>query len=343
MTAAMGSDSRCGPRLQACSFRRVNIRPIATVLGATAALSAQTIDQVREAVREAASAGRYSLFVASVGSLVRDGEMSGGRLEIDTEPKLRVTDATLPYRKDFFRDGDDPWLRIEATLGYATVEARFPDLWSGSLPQIATSIDARYEAFVADVGVGPCFAVGSGIVVSPLVHLGCSRISNEAEFDGPGAAFTQSITEGILFDWAGIYGSFGSSLAVRAESEKWMGAEWSPQVRYDIRRTEGLDVDDPAIDADDTTQWITTRVDGKTPLGIDALGAPLHAMFGAGYRRWLGEAVGQLGFDDFYELTLGVGADDGEALPIVESVRFSCSYLFGDDVQGWSIGFGVTF
>jgi hypothetical protein len=24
-------------------------------------------------------------------------------------------------------------------------------------------------------------------------------------------------------------------------------------------------------------------------------------------------------------------------------VRFSCSYLFGDDVQGWSIGFGVTF
>jgi hypothetical protein len=66
-------------------------------------------------------------------------------------------------------------------------------------------------------------------------------------------------------------------------------------------------------------------------------------MFGAGYRRWLGESVGQLGFDDFYEVTLGVGADGDEALPLVQSVRFSCSYLFGDDVQGWSIGFGATF
>ncbi len=343
MTAAGRSNSGCGSRRKADSVRRVNVRSFAMVLGAAAALPAQTLDQLREAVREAASADRYSLFVASVGSLVRDGEMSGGRLEVDSEPKLRVMDATLPYREDFFRDGERSWLRVEATLGYAIVDARFPDLWSGALPQIATSVDARYEAFVADLGVGPCFAVGSKIVVSPLLHLGCSHITNDAEFDGPGAAFTQAITEGILFDWAAFYGSYGSSLAVRAESAAWLGAEWTPQVRYDLRRTEGLDVDEPAIDASDTTQWFTARIDGTTPLGIDALGAPLHGLFGAGYRRWLGESVGQLGFDDFYELTLGIRADGADALPLVESVKFACSILFGDDVQGWSIGFGVTF
>jgi hypothetical protein len=113
------------------------------VLGAAAALSAQTLDQLREAVREAASADRYSLFVASVGSLVRDSEMSGGRLEVDSEPKLRVVDATLPYREDFFRDGERSWLRVEATLEAADE--------SESAPRLATPemLGQRREALAA--------------------------------------------------------------------------------------------------------------------------------------------------------------------------------------------------
>jgi hypothetical protein len=317
------------------------------ILAATAAMApclcGQTLAQLRDEVSEAASSGRYSLFVASIGSLVRDGEMSGGRFTVDSEPQLRVTDVTLPYRRDFLREDDGPWLRVEASLGYATVDTRFADLWSGSFAGFETEVDTRYEAFVFDGGIGPTLPLGRGVTLSPLLHGGASWLRNEAEFRGPGAAFTQAITEGILFDWEGTYASIGGSLALRGDPIAWIGASWSPQLRYDVRRTEGIEVDDPALDADDTTQWMTARLDVTGPLDYEVAGASLSWLSGFGYRRWLGTSADQLQFDDIYEATVGVSAGGEDALPLVEAVRFSVSLLFGDDVQGWSVGFGVTF
>ncbi len=318
-------------------------RQLAATLAVAHAACGQTLDQLRDEVSKAASSARYSLFVASIGSLVRDGEMSGGRLTVDSEPQLKVTDMTLPYRDDFFRDGDGPWLRVEATLGYADVEARFPDLWSGTLVGLETEVKARYEAFVFDCGAGPSLPLGGGVLLCPMLHAGVSYLRSDADYRGPGAPLTQALTQGILFDWEGTYGSVGGSAALRSDPQQAFGVEWSPQLRYDLRRTEGLEVEDPALDADDTTQWMTARVDATAPLGWKFADAPLSWMAGFGYRRWLGDAAGQLQFDDFYEATLGLTTGGEDALPLVEAVRFSASLLFGDDVSGWSVGFGVSF
>lgn len=320
---------------------------LAPALAATAlsayGLLGQTLGDLRDEISEAAAAGRYSLFVASIGSLVRDGEMTGGSLTVDSEPQLRIKDATLPYRDDFFREDEGPWLRVELTFGYAQVDTTFPDLWDGAVAGLETEVEARYEAFVFDGGIGPAVPLGRGMTLLPLAHVGTSWLRNEAEFRGPGAPLTQALTQGILFDWEGIYGSIGGSVALRGDALRAFGAEWLPQVRYDLRRTEGLDVEDPALDANETTQWTTARLDVTGPLDCDIAGATLSWLSGLGYRRWLGDSAGQLQFADFYEATVGISVGGKDALPLAQSVKLSASLLFGEDVQGWSVGFGVTF
>lgn len=308
-----------------------------------APLFAQTIDQIRDELRRSASADRYSVLAAALGSVTRDGEMSGGSFDIDTEPRAELSRIALPLQANWLgpRDGDS--LRAEAAVGYSDLHLSIPDLWSGSLSGQETRVETDYRAFTADAGLGPSLALGSGYTVCALAHVGVSYLRNDADYSGPGAALTSSIVDGILFEWDGWYGVYGGSLALRQWHWRLGETELLPLLRYDLRETVDLAVEDAAQEVDASTQWMTVRCDTRTPLGIDIAGEELHGLLGLGYRRFLGTSEKALGFADFYELTVGVDCSAKPVLPLLGTVRVTASLLFGEDVDGWTVGGTASF
>ncbi len=317
--------------------------PLFLPLAVASSVAAQTIDQIRDEVRNLASAERYSLFVASIGSLLRDGEMTGGKFQIDSEPSSEVTRIGLPIQKNWFGPKDGDSLRFEGTLGYSDLSLAVPDIWSGALPGQETRVTTDFAAWTVDVGIGPSVALGGGYLGQVLVHGGLGYLSNDAEYSGPGAAITRSLLDGILFNWDGLYGVYGASAAVRNLDRHAGSAEVRPMLRYDVRQTESLDVDDVALNASDSTQWMTARCDVRASLGVDLAGKPLHSLAGVGYRRWLGSAQRELEFVDFYEVTGGLDWDSAPVADVFGTVRVTASLLLGEDIHGWSVGGSASF
>lgn len=316
---------------------------IALLVLLPAPLLAQTIDQIRDELRRAASADRYSVLAAALGSLTRDGEMSGGSFDVDSTPEAELSRVALPLQANWFgpRDGDS--MRVEAAVGYSDLHLSIPDLWSGSLPGQETRVETDYRAFTADLGFGPSLALGRGFTAEALAHFGISYLENDADYSGPGAALTSSIVDGILFEWDGWYGVYGGSCALRQWDWKLGETAVVPLLRYDLRQTVDLAVDDAAQEVDASTQWMTLRCDTRTPLGLAIAGEELHGLLGVGYRRFLGTSEKALGFADFYELTVGVDASAKPVLPLLGTVRVTASLLFGEDVRGWTVGGSASF
>jgi len=313
----------------------------------------QTPDQVNEPVRRAANTTRYPLLLSVLSDYAEDGELSGGRLNLDGSPGTSLTTITLPWRKDFSGENEDLRLHLEATVGYANARIDDDDLWSESRPAPTsmtpdplpdqTRATSRTTAYALDLGIGASLRLPDEGILQPLLHLGVAHIENNTGYSGPGATATRSVTDGILFNWDGVYGTYGASLALRPKHTMFNEVRATPLLRYDVRRTEGLDVDDPALDAGDTTHWSTLRVDFSGPTGLEIGDQTLRWHADLGYRYFFGDTSDVLGFDDLYEIGLGLGWIEPDGLPQIGGVQVSGLLQLADDVFGWSIGLAVKF
>lgn len=302
---------------------------------------AQTLDQIREAVRAAASESRYATFLTVLTDFATDGELAGGRFDVDD---LSLSSLTFPWSSDLVAADAGVGLRAEAVFGYASARLDIPDLWSGDLPGVETRVKSRYTAVVGDVGLGPTTRVADHLELQVLAHGGLSWIENKSLFSGPGAAVTQAITDGILFNWSGLYGSYGGSAALRRDGLDLGGdVAAALTVRYDLRRTEGVDVEDPALDAGDTTQWLIARADVDGPTDWAIASHPLRWHSDLGYRRLLGDGRDLLGFDDYFEIGVGLSVRSLDDVPVVSELGLGGAIMIGEDVFGWSLGVTLRF
>ena len=55
----------------------------------------------------------------------------------------------------------------------------------------------------------------------------------------------------------------------------------------------------------------------------------------------LGEEL--LGFDDYFQVGVGAVWDCSELVPLLQGVGISVSFLYGENVQGWSLGGAFRF
>lgn len=303
-----------------------------------------SIDQARASAGQAANAARYPLFLSVMSDFGEDSRMSFGKLKLNGTPDTSLTSFVVPWRHDFALKDTKHALHIEATAGYVSARLDDPDLWGGNAPGFQTRTTSRTTSYAVDVGIGPSLRLPDEGVFQPLLHLGLAHIENDTNFDGPGAAVTRTLTDGTLFNWDGLYGFCGASLALRPKYTMFNHIRATPLLRYDVRVTDGLDVDDDSLDTDDTTQWATLRVDfmGPTNLKIDDSAIRWHA--DVGYRYLFGETIDVMGFDDLYELTLGLESVDAEDMDAdVGQILLTAGMQFADDTLGWTLGLAIRF
>lgn len=315
----------------------------AAALGLASMAPAQLLEQLREAVREEAAAVRYGTFISFLSNTAADGQLSSGTLTIDSDPKTQLTSICLPFRTDTPRGEDGDLLFGEATFGYATAHSKLSDLWAGTLPGLETSVDSRYHCFSGDGGLGVSLPVGAGFHVQPLGHVGLAYAFNDSTFAGNGAAVAQAATEGILFNWDATYGSYGGSFAIHNPDIALGAFHLDAIVRYDVRHSFGISIDDPVLDTQQNTEWLTARLRLDRETSWSLFGEPIHWLTDIGYRRLLGRAADSIGFADYFELGGGLGLAPKQAIPLLHHVELGAALLLGEDVIGFSIGLSLDF
>lgn len=316
---------------------------LAALCGLCGSAAAQTIQDIRDIVRRVAQDARYSAFLTALADKAEDGELSAGRLDIDGDPGIAIDSFVVPFRADAWPSRHGHTFHVEATVGYASSRVDIPDLWSGGLPGQETRVISEYRTFAGDFAVGPSFRLNDGALLQPLVHLGIAWTENDADYIGPGAPFTSAVTDGILFNWDGLYGSYGASLALRPKKTFFNDIVTQPLLRYDIRRTEALDVDDPALEGGDLSHWGTLRVDVSGPTGLTIADNPLDWQADIGYRYLFGDTADALGFGELWELGAGLGWHAEDRLPMISHMQLLGTVQFSEGVFGWSVGLSLQF
>lgn len=317
---------------------------VVLLAGFATAQGPTSIDQARDSARQAANAARYPLFLSVMSDFAEDSKVSFGKLELNGTPETSLTTFIVPWRHDFALKDTETTLHIEATAGYVSTRLDDEDLWGGNLPGFETRTTSRTTAYALDVGIGPSLRLPDEGLFQPLLHVGLAQIENDTNFDGPGAAATRLLTNGVLFNWDGLYGFCGASLALRPKSTMFNNVRATPLLRYDIRLTSGLDVDDSSLDRDETTQWATLRVNFMGPTDLKISDSSIRWHTDVGYRYLFGETSDVMGFDDLYEISLGlesVAAEDADA--DVGRILLSGGMQFADDTLGWTLGLAVRF
>ncbi len=313
----------------------------ALLVGACAvtALDAQTIDELRERVREAAGAAHLTTLVAGLVDLSENDDVSAGRLTITPGPDLDVDTWKLPWRRNVPLGDGRSELHLEAGIGYFVSRSATDDVWGGGLPGLEAGLRTRWEGVSGFVGAGPRFDFGSGFHAGPVVDVSLSYVENDALWSGPGAAQTEALLDGVLFDWHATTVAYG--VAGRLEHELPIAElrSLTSLLRYDVRGFDGIDSSDEAQDFDDTIQRVVVSSTYEAPTGLSFSGGPVLWELRVAYTRYLGNDEDVLGFTDYYE----VGCALESPSPILQTMRLSGALLFGEDVRGWSLGFSLTF
>jgi hypothetical protein len=309
---------------------------------APVAAAAQTLDDLRATVREIARTDRYPLYVATFLGLTDETELSGGNFRIDGDPSTDLSVLNLPLRREIAPDAGWPGLLLEATFGYASARLDFADIWYGAAPAIATRVTVDFEAFGGFAGVGPVVPLGGGWDVAPLAVGGIAHVDSDARYEGAGATVAAALFDGILFNWEATYAIYGGSLLLRHAGWQWGATKLVPHVRYDLRRMDPLEVDDPAQDDSSTVQWLVGRLGCEGPTGWQVRGGSVDWLASIGFKAFDEESATALGFGEYLELGAGLRWGGGDLLPNWSQWQLTGAVFLGDDLTGWTLGVSLA-
>ena len=303
--------------------------------------SGQDLGAIQDELSDGLSDLHFAKSLTGLILVTEEVELSGAHYNFEGDEDVEMSTIVFPFQKSL-----KPWgegrmgLHLEGALGYASANSQVDDLYNGQIPGLETALDSDWVTYGGFFGIGPELELRENLSVAALVQLGLTRLENDTDYSGPGAAVTAAITDGIAFNWDSLVGTLGP--AVRVDWTRPLGEDHRLELigRYDLRWTETLEQDDPAQEFSSRSQLLTLRAELVGPTGWSLFEGPVGWRASAGYRGFL---EGDLfGVDELIVLGGSLELDLGERLPVANLVRANAAAIFGDQLTGWSVGLGLS-
>lgn len=318
-------------------FRRKSAPAVAALLALTGVARGQELGPIQEELRRSLSENHFAASFAGLILLSDELELSTARFDFDNDVDTELFSLALPFHSTLRPWGDEgPDLYVEGVVGYARAEEHADDLYSGTLPGMETAVDATWTTYGGLIGAGPEFVLREGLTLATILNVGLARIESDADYSGPGAAFSAALLDGIAFNWDGLALSGGG--AARFDWTRPLGGSRELELigRYDLRWTKTVDTDDSAQRFSSRMQLATLRGDLTGGTGLSPFGLPLGWRTLAGYRRFVEGSL--FGAQDLVELGGSLELDVGARLALVQRLSLNVAVFFGEDVRGLSLG-----
>lgn len=235
-------------------------------------------------------------------------------------------------------------LYVEGMIGYARYDPRF--VVSGGAEQ--REVPARWNAVSAMVGLGWDFPLTPTLVLRPIASLAVGYVASDLRIAR--AVIAQQTGRDIDFLDGGslLSGGYGGALMLDYALAR-PGYEVDVELRYSQMRLEAIDSGSSrgvlgASDAASATLWARLR----WPSGAELGGRTLRWVAELTHSEFLGPQRGALGFEALTKIGGGIELDVGKdgigpSFFELQRVRLMGRFLFGPDVQGFSVGLGLGF
>ncbi len=327
------------------AYRKFRLAPFfaaALFLGAVdarAQLSDEAVLGARDAVRGTFDPARAGIvYAASIDFAVQPdiatADFSLDGLE-DTgigDPHLR--NARLPLRHRFDLENESLSAFIQGTIGYQDLSMELP-LGEGGSDVVRTDWRARG----IDIGAGLEYRLTSRWTLLPSLNVGVADLQNKADYGGsPLGPILRPVFEGIVFDWDTNAWIAGAALGARYE-RPFDRFRLLANMSASSNHIRSFDESSPDIVIRDTASTLDLEINTVHPLGEFA-GLPTELVTVLGATSLVGDARGELGFDEFAELGLALQFELGERSLLPGAIRIGAKAIIGPDVSGWSLIIG---
>ena len=234
-------------------------------------------------------------------------------------------------------------LYLEGFIGYA----RYDPLFVVSDGQQERRIPTRWNNVAGTIGVGWDFRLARNLYLRPIVNGSLGYIASDASLFGSLVEFRTNreiafLESGSMTVWGG-----GGSL-VLAYYDHLPAREIDVELRYTHIHLEPFGRTGREVGAQSEARTANLWARLRWPTGAEVFGRPLRYVLEAQHSIFFDAEREPLGFDRLTKVGGGLELDAG-ALEIgalglyVQRVRLLGRYVFGNNVQGFSVGLGISF
>jgi hypothetical protein len=273
-------------------------------------------------------------------SVVPDGTISTLQINRGNEDDVGVSlgqlGAGFTWSKSF------P-LYLEGFLGYARYDPRF--VFSDGQDQ--RRIPTRWDQLSATVGVGWDFPLGGNFYLRPIANVAIAQATTDASLAVSLLEFRRSQEVEALDDARmNAYGVGGSLVLAYYDHLP------AREIDIELRATDLYlqTFGDTSADLRANTNALTVNLWARLrwPTGLEAFERPIRWVTEAQHSHFFGDPQAALGFEYLTKVGGGIEFDLGAykigALGLyTQRVRLVGRYVFGLNVNGFSVGLGVTF
>jgi hypothetical protein len=321
---------------------RMLVAPAALLFAHASPVAAQTLADIRGELRNSLSSVQFAGAFAALITLSDELELSSATYNIRGATDTSLSTLALPLRRTCRPWGEEaPGIYLEGAVGRSIASQSSADLFGGTVPALATAVNADWASYGGMGGIGIEVPVTDALTVTPIFNAGIARIESDAEYGGPGAPVSATLFNGIAFNWDAWTASVGGAL--RVNWIKPLGNRLKLEIvgRYDIRWTETFEADDVAQEFSNRLQVVTLRTDLTGPTGLHPFGHELNWRAMIAYRRFLQGDLYDI--EDFIMLGGSLELDVRGMVPLIQAVTLSGGYIHGHDVTGYTFGVGIPF
>jgi len=276
--------------------------------------------------------------VAALMTVTLSKEVSTAHYHVDNSDQLSedtyFSTFRIPWSREYDVGDGEKNLYVEAVLGV---------LWGSDAIELDTpsgpaTVDEEWRAIGASGAVGWNFPLRGAWRVRPGVSLGLAYLDNSASYNAAGEVELKPFIDGTLVNWDAWAAISAATLTLERQRDT-AHMDYGLSGRYVLAHTNVFAATDDVQVGTDTSQFLVARADVGGPTSLSYAEQSVDwDVFGS----WLGlfdVEESSLGFDELFNLGAGLSLRAIRGLP---RLRLSAAWIFGEDIDGWSVGIGLA-
>jgi len=228
-------------------------------------------------------------------------------------------------------------LYVEGTLALNRYDPSFINSGGGVLQLIPV----RWNSISGTGGIGWDFPITEKLKIRPMANLSLGHV--ESDLSLLSRLIQYKFGKDLDFLDGGRLNSYGLGGSLMLDYEDYRPEEEIDiELRYTNINLTSFDSNSVVwgnMDTQSISLWARRRV----PLGYQLLGMPFRSVTEFAHNEFLGDMRGALGFNSLTSLGAGLELDIEQNAIFFTRLRMMLRYVFGENVQGWSLGFAASF
>lgn len=227
---------------------------------------------------------------------------------------------------------------LEGTAGYS----RYDPTFVATDGETEKRIPTKWNSLSLTGGIGWDFPVIQDLKFRPVFNFSFGRVASDAKIAGSIVQHRNGDEVDFLENGTlEVYG-LGGSLMLDYERYREEN-EIDVELRYSNIQLQSYGETSAAVQGSSDAQSVNLWSRWRAPTGFTLLERPVRYVLEAVHTEYLGDMRGALGFDALNSLGFGLELDSSKYDIIITRTRLVLRYQFGENVEGTSVGFAVSF